>query len=163
MWLISDSSFCIWDYPHWQCAQKLANWCKQKKHHKPPIWEWVCAMQSIYLWWFGGWFSIVLHTLIIMHDYDTSDYVRHSFQDRKWLGNCDNASTPSEEITTWVSLLLHAHNGQQPCLTKVCLDVFYSPEPACCEPKTQYAHSNPQNYGETIHHHFSRILLFYPS
>ena len=46
------------------------------------------------------------------------------------LLNCDNPTTPSEEIITWISLSLHAPNGQQPCLTKVWLvvgDVFYSP------------------------------------
>ena len=65
----------------------------------------------------GGWFIIVLPTLIILiYDYDTSDNVRDFFQE-KMLLNCDNPTTPSEEIITWISLSLHAPNGQQPCLS----------------------------------------------
>ena len=52
------------------------------------------------------------------------------FFQEKMLLNCDNPTTPSEEIITWISLSLHAPNGQQSSLTKVWLvvgDVFYSP------------------------------------
>ena len=112
----------------------------------------------------GGWFIIVLPTLIILiYDHDTSDNVRDFFQE-KMLLNCDNPTTPSEEIITWISLSLHAPNGQQPCLP-----------PWTCLLWTQftmyiyiciyyiYTHSNPQKDCKTIHHCFSRILLFYPS
>ena len=110
----------------------------------------------------GGWFIIVLPTLIILiYDYDTSDNVRDFFQE-KMLLNCDNPTTPSEEIITWISLSLHAPNGQQPCLSPLNL-LTMNPIHYVYIYVYIYTHSNPQKDCKTIHHCFSRILLFYPS
>ena len=37
--------------------------------NKPPIWEWFIPTISNYLWWFEGWFIIVIPTLIPFPDH----------------------------------------------------------------------------------------------